>query len=289
MVQSDFLPYKNCNEMDLKFSEKDFNSPLIMGILNVTPDSFSDGGNYYIKEKAVKHALEMFEEGTDIVDIGGESSRPGSEPVSLEEEKRRVIPVISEILSKKPDSLLSIDTTKSAVALEACKAGVRIINDISGLTFDSEIINVAKEFSARLIIMHIKGTPRNMQVNPFYENVITEICEFLEKQIKKAKDAGVEDIIVDPGIGFGKRVEDNFEILKNLSEFKKLGYPVLVGLSRKSFLGKALNLDINERDIATSVAETIAIINGASIIRTHNVANAVNARKLLNYSHTVNV
>jgi dihydropteroate synthase len=275
--------------MNLEFTEKDFNSPLIMGILNVTPDSFSDGGNYFSKEKAVEHALEMFEEGADIVDVGGESTRPGSEPVSMAEEIRRVIPVITEIISKKPDSLLSIDTTKSAVALEACKAGVRIINDISGLTFDSEIINVAKEFSATIVMMHIKGTPRNMQVNPFYENVITEICEFLEKQIKKAKDSGIKDIIIDPGIGFGKRVEDNFEILKNLSEFKKLGCPVLVGLSRKSFLGKALDLDMSERDIATSVAETIAIINGASIIRTHNVANAVNARKLLSFSYSVNV
>jgi dihydropteroate synthase len=275
--------------MNLKSSGKEFESPLIMGILNVTPDSFSDGGNYFSKEKAVKHALEMFEQGADIVDIGGESTRPGSEQVSLEEEIRRVIPVINEILLQKPDSFLSIDTTKSDVALKACKAGVKIINDISGLTFDSEIVHVAKEFSASLVIMHIKGTPRNMQVNPYYENVVSEVYEFLEGQIQKAKDAGVEDIIVDPGIGFGKRVEDNFEILKNLSEFKKFDYPVLVGLSRKSFLGKVLNLDISERDTATSIAETIAIINGASIIRTHNVTNAVNARKLLNYSYPVNV
>lgn len=286
--QSDIVLQKH-NEMKLKSSEKDFKSPLIMGILNVTPDSFSDGGNYFSKEKAVEHALEMFEQGADIVDIGGESTRPGSSSISLEEEKKRVIPVIEQILSMKPDSLLSIDTTKSAVALEACKAGVKIINDISGLMFDPEIINVAIEFSTALVIMHIKGTPRNMQVNPIYENVIAEIYEFLEEQIQKAKNTGVKDIIVDPGIGFGKNVLDNFEILKNLSEFKKLGYPVLVGLSRKSFLGKVLELDIHERDTATSVAETIAIINGASIIRTHNVVNAVNARKLLNYSYSVNV
>ena len=288
MILSDIALQKQV-EMNLKSSGKEFEPPLIMGILNVTPDSFSDGGNYFSKEKALKHALEMFEQGADIVDVGGESTRPGSEPVSLQEEIRRVIPVINEILLQKPDSFLSIDTTKSAVALEACKAGVKIINDISGLTFDPEIMHVAKEFSASLVIMHIKGTPRNMQVNPYYNNVISEIYIFLEEQIQKAKDAGVEDIIVDPGIGFGKRVEDNFEILKNLSEFNRLSYPVLVGLSRKSFLGKVLDLDISERDTATSIAETIAIINGASIIRTHNVTNAVNARKLLNYSYQVNV
>jgi dihydropteroate synthase len=288
LILSDIALQKQV-EMNLKSSGKEFESPLIMGILNVTPDSFSDGGNYFSKEKAVKHALEMFEKGADIVDVGGESTRPGSKPVSLEEEIRRVIPVINEILLQKPDSFLSIDTTKSDVALKACKAGVKIINDISGLTFDSEIVHVAKEFSASLVIMHIKGTPRNMQVNPYYENVVSEVYKFLEGQIQKAKNAGVEDIIVDPGIGFGKRVEDNFEILKNLSEFKKFDYPVLVGLSRKSFLGKVLNLDISERDTATSIAETIAIINGASIIRTHNVTNAVNARKLLNYSYPVNV
>ena len=285
MIQSDIALQKS-DKMNFKVSDNEFKLPLIMGILNVTPDSFSDGGIYFSKEKAVEHALKMFEQGADIVDVGGESTKPGSEPVSLEEEINRVIPVINEILLQRPDSYLSIDTTKSGVALEACKAGVKIINDISGLTFDPEIMHVAKEYSASLVIMHIKGTPRNMQVNPFYENVISEIYEFLEGQIQKAKDAGVEDIIIDPGIGFGKRVEDNFEILKNLLEFKKLGYQVLVGLSRKSFLGKVLDLDIHERDTATSVAETIAMINGASIIRTHNVTNAVNARKLLNFSYS---
>lgn len=258
-----------------------------MGVLNVTPDSFSDGGVYFSKETAVEHTLKMFEAGADIVDIGGESTKPGSESVSSDNEKKRVIPVIKEILVNKPDSLLSIDTTKSSVALEACKAGVKIINDISGLTFDSEIAEVAKEYSASLVITHIKGTPMDMQANPFYDNVISEIFEFLQKQIQKAKEVGVEKIIVDPGIGFGKRVEDNLEILRKLNEFKNLGYPVLIGLSRKSFLGKILGLDVHERDTATSVAEAIAIINGAEIIRTHNVVNAVNTKKLLNKIYSV--
>jgi dihydropteroate synthase len=261
--------------------------PLVMGVLNVTPDSFSDGGIYFLKEAAVEHALKMFKDGADIVDIGGESTRPGSESVTLEDEKKRVIPVIHEILKRKPDSLLSIDTTKSDVAQEACKAGVRIINDISGLTFDPQIVEVAKEYSASLVIMHIKGTPKDMQDNPSYKNVISEIYEFLLVQSQKAKDAGVDKIIIDPGIGFGKRVEDNLEILRRLNEFKNLGYPILVGLSRKSFLGKILGLEVNERDTITSVAETMAIMNGAEIIRTHNVVNAVNARELLNQIYSV--
>jgi dihydropteroate synthase len=256
--------------------------PLVMGVLNVTPDSFSDGGIYFLKEAAVEHALKMFKDGADIVDIGGESTRPGSESVTLEDEKKRVIPVIQEILKRKPDSLLSIDTTKSDVAREACESGVRIINDISGLTFDPQIAEVAKEYSASLVIMHIKGTPKDMQDNPSYKNVISEIYEFLQVQSQKAKDAGVDKIIIDPGIGFGKRVEDNLEILRGLNEFRNLGYPILVGLSRKSFLGKILGLEVNERDTITSVAETISIMNGAEIIRTHNVVNAVNARELLN-------
>jgi dihydropteroate synthase len=261
--------------------------PLVMGVLNVTPDSFSDGGIYFLKEAAVEHALKMFKDGADIVDIGGESTRPGSESVTLEDENKRVIPVIHEILKRKPDSLLSIDTTKSDVAQEACKAGVRIINDISGLTFDPQIVEVAKEYSASLVIMHIKGTPKDMQDNPSYKNVISEIYEFLLVQSQKAKDAGVDKIIIDPGIGFGKRVEDNLEILRRLNEFKNLGYPILVGLSRKSFLGKILGLEVNERDTITSVAETMAIMNGAEIIRTHNVVNAVNARELLNQIYSV--
>jgi dihydropteroate synthase len=261
--------------------------PLVMGVLNVTPDSFSDGGIYFLKEAAVEHALKMFKDGADIVDIGGESTRPGSESVTLEDEKKRVIPVIQEILKRKPDSLLSIDTTKSDVAREACESGVRIINDISGLTFDPQIAEVAKEYSASLVIMHIKGTPKDMQDNPSYKNVISEIYEFLQVQSQKAKDAGVDKIIIDPGIGFGKRVEDNLEILRGLNEFRNLGYPILVGLSRKSFLGKILGLEVNERDTITSVAETISIMNGAEIIRTHNVVNAVNARELLNQIYSV--
>jgi dihydropteroate synthase len=273
----------NYDKMPVKISDTEFSQPVIMGILNVTPDSFSDGGIYYDKKTAVEYALKMFDKGADIVDVGGESTRPGADPVSEEEEIRRVIPVIEDILKRKPSSVISIDTTKSYVAHKACEAGARIINDISGLTFNPAIAEVAAEHSASLVIMHIKGKPKDMQINPVYDDLIFEIFEFLYNQTKKAKSSGAEKIIIDPGIGFGKKIDNNFEILRRLSDFKCLGCPILIGLSRKSFLGKTLNLDLNERDTVTSVAEALAIRNGAKIIRTHNVVNAVQTRDLLKY------
>ena len=278
--------YKNYDQLPVKCGDTEFNEPVVMGILNVTPDSFSDGNKYLNKNTAVEYAVEMIENGADIIDIGGESTRPGSDPVSEEEEFNRVIPVVEEIIKKKPDALISIDTTKSKIAEEACKRGVKIINDISGLTFDPEIADVAFKYSASLIIMHIKGTPKTMQVNPLYNDLIFEIYEFLYNQAEAAKKAGVKNIFIDPGIGFGKKIEHNFEILKRLPDFKCLGYPILIGLSRKSFLGKALDLDIKDRDTVTVAAETIALRNGAKIIRTHNVLNAVKTKKLLKLIYT---
>ena len=275
--------YKTYDKLSVKAGNIEFQQPVIMGILNVTPDSFSDSGKYFNKDDAVKYAVEMFDNGADIVDVGGESTKPGSDRVPEDEEKRRVIPVVEEILKRKPNALISIDTTKSSVAREACQAGAKIINDISGLSFDKKIAEIANEFSATLVIMHIKGTPKTMQANPLYDDLIFEIYDFLFNQTEIARTAGVENIIADPGIGFGKSVENNFEILRRLSDFKCLGYPILIGLSRKSFLGKSLNLDLNERDTATSIAETIAIRNGAKIIRTHNISNAVKTKKLLNF------
>jgi dihydropteroate synthase len=252
-----------------------------MGILNVTPDSFSDGGKYFKKSDAVKRALNMLDEGTDIIDIGGESTRPGSDPVSVEEELNRVIPVIEELMKVKPVAVLSVDTTKSEVARKALKSGAKIINDISGLTFDPELASAAGEFDAALVIMHIKGTPKTMQVNPNYNDIIEEIYEFLYHQVNIAVKSGVKKIFIDPGIGFGKNVEDNLILLNKLGDFKSLGYPILIGVSRKSFLGKIFDLEITERDTITAIAETIAIKNGARIIRTHNIKNAANIRKLI--------
>jgi len=285
-IKKTYLQFKDYDKIPVRIGEIKFKQPVIMGILNVTPDSFSDGGKYLLKEQAVAHAIQMLNDEADIIDVGGESTKPGSDPVSEDEELRRTIPITKEILNKKTDALISIDTTKRNVAFEACKAGARIINDISGLTFDPRIAEVAKEYSATLVIMHIKGTPKNMQINPVYDDLIYEIYEFLYNQTQKAKDAGVKNIIIDPGIGFGKKAEDNFEILRRLPDLKSLGYPILIGLSRKSFLGKSLNLDISERDTISSVAEALVIRNGAKIIRTHDVANAVRVRQLLNYIYS---
>ncbi len=284
-LQDAFNKYLNYDSLKIYFdgSEKNFAFPLIMGILNVTPDSFSDGGKFFEKEKAIEKALLMIEEGADIIDIGGESTRPGAEPVSVEEELRRVIPVINEITKNNSEILISIDTTKSKVAEEALNAGATLINDISGLTFDTQMISTAKKFNAGVIIMHIKGTPKNMQENPYYTNVVSDIYDFLYKQTESAKRAGIKNIFIDPGIGFGKRGEDNTEIIKRLRDFASLGFPIVIGLSRKSFLSKLLDIEIEERDISTVIAESFALQNGAKIIRTHNVKNAKYLKSLKMY------
>ena len=253
-----------------------------MGILNVTPDSFSDGGLYINSDDAAEHALEMINDGADFIDVGGESTRPGSDIVTEDEELKRVIPVIKKILSAAPETIISIDTTKSKVAEEAIKNGAKIVNDISGATFDEEMLTIVKKFDASVILMHINGTPKNMQQNPYYENVVEEIYDFLFERIKAAEGLEIKNIFVDPGIGFGKRIEDNFEILRRLEDFKSLGFPIVIGTSRKSFLGKTLNLDITERDTATAITESIAVKNGARIIRTHNVIYGKQVCELLN-------
>ena len=258
-----------------------YNKKYIAGIVNVTPDSFSDGGLYSRTTPAVKHALKLLDDGADILDIGGESSRPGAIPVSEKEELGRVIPVIEEIVSKKKDVLISIDTSKSEVAKMALSAGASMVNDISGLTFDSKMAEVVADFNAALILMHIKGTPQDMQKNPSYEDVIDEIYLFLRKQSDFAKSFGITNIILDPGIGFGKKVCDNFEILDRLGELKGIGFPLMIGLSKKSFIGKLLNLNVNERENSTIAAEMVSMKNGASFIRTHNVKNLYQAREIL--------
>jgi len=262
-------------------TEFDFRYPFVMGILNVTPDSFSDGSKYLSKADALRHASEMIEAGVDIIDIGGESSRPGAEFISAEEELNRVLPVLKNIKSNFPDSVVSIDTTKSDVASETLKHGADIINDISGLTFDERIADLVSDYNAGLILMHIKGTPANMQVNPEYKDIISEIKFFLHTQIDKAKSKGVSKIIVDPGIGFGKKYDDNFLILKNIQEFCSAGYPLLIGVSRKSFIGNELNLEVTERDIPSAILETAAVQFGARIIRTHNYNNGIYIRNLM--------
>ena len=245
---------------------------LIMGILNVTPDSFSDGGKFKSHDQAIGHAVKMIKEGANIIDIGGESTRPGAKAVQLEEELMRIIPII-EAIRLKSDCLISIDTYKSKVAEAALDAGADMVNDISGLTFDHNMASLVAERNVPVIIMHIKGKPRDMQKNPNYDNLIKEIKVFFELQIAIAKRAGIDsgNIIVDPGIGFGKRLEDNFEIIRELGQISTMGYPVLLGPSRKSFIGLTLDLPIEERMEGTLASITAGVINGARIVRVHDI------------------
>lgn len=273
------------NSSKYKFgsSELDLSLPKIMGIVNVTPDSFSDGGKYFSEKAAVDHALKLFDEGASIIDIGGESTRPGSEPVTLQEELDRTIPVIRELKKLRNDIIISIDSTKSKVASTALENGADIVNDISGLTFDKNMLNLIKEYDPGIVLMHIKGHPKTMQENPFYEDVVKEVKDFLHNQIKLTELAGIKKILIDPGIGFGKRLVDNFNIIKQLKDFEEFGYPIMVGVSRKSFIGKTLDLDIENRDIATVIMETVAVMKSARIIRTHNVEYCRHLVKLVSH------
>jgi dihydropteroate synthase len=257
--------------------------PKIMGILNVTPDSFSDGGLHYEKEKAIEHGLKILEDGADIVDVGGESTRPGSLPVNVDEEIRRVVPVIEGIIKYKPNAVISIDTTKSETAAAAVAAGAMIINDISGLNDDLRIAGIAAEKHLPLIIMHIQGSPRTMQANPHYENLLQDITKFLKNRINLAEDFGAEYIIADIGIGFGKTLEHNLKLLKYLPRFTKLGVPLLLGISRKNFIKMVLNVEEpQERDVPTAMIHALLADSGVSIIRVHDVALHSQLRVLYN-------
>lgn len=273
------------SEYLLRFKSKSLNLSLrthLMGVLNVTPDSFSDGGRFFKAEEAIRRGVELAEEGADIIDIGGESTRPGSEPVSLEEELRRVIPVIEE-LAKRTDIPISIDTYKSKVAKEALDSGASMVNDISALRFDPEMKRILAEYKVPVVLMHIKGTPKNMQDNPYYHNVVEEIKTYLEDSIEMAKEAGIEEnkIIIDPGIGFGKTLEHNLKILKHLKEFTTLGKPILIGLSRKSFIGKILDLPVEERLEGSLAALALSIMTGANILRVHDVRESKRVARLV--------
>lgn len=256
------------NGYDFVFGQRTY----IMGILNVTPDSFSDGGLYFDWEKAVAKAHEMVAAGADIIDIGGESTRPGADPLPLEEELRRVIPVVDRLV-REVKVPLSVDTYKAEVARQALEHGATMINDISGLRADPDMARVVARFDCPVVVMHIKGTPKNMQDNPTYEDVIAEVKEYLRQGIELAVAAGLsrEKVIVDPGIGFGKNLEHNLKILQCLEEFKTLGQPLLVGTSRKSFIGKILDLPVNERLWGTAATVALSIAKGADIVRVHDV------------------
>jgi dihydropteroate synthase len=260
----------------------DFRRTYIMGILNVTPDSFSDGGKFREVDAAVYHAKRMASEGADIIDVGGESTRPGSDPVALEEELDRVVPVIHEI-SEAVDIPVSIDTYKAPVAKAAIEAGASMINDISGLRFDPDMASVAARSGLPVVVMHIKGEPRSMNMNPSYGDVIEEIISYLAESIKIAEEAGVDSnsIVVDPGIGFGKASTHSFSAMKHMGRLSRLGKPILIGASRKSHLGSLVELAPPDRLIESVSAAVVAATNGAHFVRVHDVAETARALRVV--------
>ena len=272
------LKHLSQQEFSLRFRSRTLRlgkRALLMGILNVTPDSFSDGGLYFDKEKAIAHGRQMMEEGADLIDIGGESTRPGSKPIPLEEEIRRVLPVI-EGLAKQGGVPLSVDTCRSAVAKRAIDVGAEMINDISGLHGDPALAQIAAKEDVPIILMHMRGTPETMQKDVRYESLFSEILLFLKESIEKAESAGIDpnQMVIDPGIGFGKTLEHNLLLLKHLPEFRVLGKPILLGTSRKSFIGKILNEEVDQRLEGTLSTIAIGVLKGAHIIRCHDVLPA---------------
>jgi dihydropteroate synthase len=254
----------------------------IMGVLNVTPDSFSDGGKFFSLDDAVGQGHKLFEDGADLLDIGGESTRPFSDPVSEEEEIQRVVPVI-ETLSKRIPIPISIDTTKAGVAEQAIKAGASMINDVSSLSFDPKMANVAVDYGVPVILMHMLGNPKTMQIEPYYDDLINEIKTFFENAIDQAENKGISrlKIIIDPGIGFGKTVGHNLLLIQRLHKFKTLKVPIMIGTSRKAFIrkllknntGEEVNADSTMVESGTQASVAAAILNGADIVRVHDVAN----------------
>lgn len=252
-----------------------------MAILNVTPDSFSDGGLWRDEEIALRRALEMIESGADIIDVGGESTRPGADPVDADEEIRRCAGLIAAIKRERPNIEVSIDTMKYETAKIAVESGATIINDVSGLDADERLAVLAADTGSALVLMHMKGLPRTMQANPVYEDVVGEVFNSLKSKIEKARAAGVNEIIADPGIGFGKTVEHNFQLLARFERFRDLGVETMLGISRKSFIGKTLSIDIPaERDGATAVLHALLLIKGADYLRVHNPKSIFEMKRL---------
>ena len=246
---------------------------LLMGVLNVTPDSFSDGGQFFTTEQAVEHGLRMAADGAQIIDVGGESTRPGAVPVSIDEELGRVLPVIRK-LRDKISAFISIDTTKAPVALAALEAGASIVNDISGGRADPEIMRIAAKMKAAFVVMHMQGTPQTMQTNPRYDDVVTEVVDFFRQQYACALESSIDSMAIafDPGIGFGKTVEHNLELLANLGRLRIHDRPLVVGVSRKSFLGKIIgSTDINDRLGPTIAFTALLRQRGANVLRVHDV------------------
>jgi len=255
--------------------------PIVMGIINATPDSFFGGSRKPTADKALQQAEKMIAEGATILDIGGQSTRPNSEQISASEEAERVLPVIQAIAKKFPETFISVDTFYASVAKQAVNAGASIVNDISAGNMDAAMLSTVASLHVPFICMHMKGSPQTMQQNPVYENITKEVLDFFIKKINDCKHAGINDAIIDPGFGFGKTATHNFELLKDLQIFKMLEKPILAGLSRKSTIYKTLNTTPEEALNGTTVLQTIALLNGANILRTHDVKEAMEAIKLV--------
>ncbi len=248
--------------------------PVVVGILNVTPDSFSDGGSFFDPEAAAEHAAAMLDDGAAIIDVGGESTRPGSDPVSREEEARRVVPVVRRILAARPEAVISVDTYRSEVAAAALDAGARLVNDVTALSGDPRMASVVTEARCPVVLMHMQGEPKTMQREPRYEDVVGEVRDFLARKAESAVAAGVrpEDVILDPGIGFGKNLEHNLALLRNLDAIVGLGFPVLIGASRKTFIGRVTGVqEAAERVFGTVATTVLAYEKGATYFRVHDV------------------
>jgi dihydropteroate synthase len=267
--------------INIKGTILDVSSPIVMGILNITPDSFSDGGRYVSPYDAIKRAKQMVDEGASIIDIGGYSSRPNAEDVSEQEEMDRVIPII-EKLSQETDKPLSIDTFRSRVAEESIKAGASLINDISAGSNDLNMISTVARLKVPYIAMHKQGDPQNMQVNPQYVDVLQEVYSYLEEVIQKCRSVGIEDVIIDPGFGFGKSLIHNYQLLNQLDRFKSLDAPIMVGVSRKSMIYKTLGVDVNSALNGTTFLHAFSLYNGANILRVHDVKEAMECVRLFN-------
>ncbi|MCL7753936.1 dihydropteroate synthase [Polaribacter sp. Z022] len=267
----------NCNQTLI-----DLSSPKVMGILNITPDSFFDGGKYKNESDILSQTEKMLQDGATFIDVGAYSSRPGATHISEEEELQRIVPVINLLVKNFPKIVISVDTFRSKIAKETINNGAAIVNDISGGKMDEKMFETVANLQVPYILMHMLGTPQNMQKNPEYNNVTKEIISFFAEQIYKLHQLKLNDIIIDVGFGFGKTIDHNFEILKNLSLFKSLDAPILAGISRKSMLYKTLDISAQEALNATTSANTIALLNGANILRVHDVKEAVEAVKIVN-------
>jgi dihydropteroate synthase len=256
-------------------------APLLMGVVNVTPDSFSDGGLFLDPDSAARHGRRLVAEGADLLDVGGESTRPGARPVDADEELRRVMPVVERLAGVAPEGL-SIDTTKSAVARRILEAGASLVNDVSAFRADPAMVGLVAEAGTRCCLMHMKGEPRTMQDDPRYDDVVSEVREFLEQRLAFAVDQGIPEdhVWLDPGIGFGKTLEHNLELLRRLDEIAAIGRPVVIGVSRKSFLGRLTGREASQRVPATIAANVVALERGASIFRVHDVAEVCDALKV---------